>query len=152
MRILEEVNEELERLRPQMDRVRKLEAVIEDLRSQHSHRRQAVAGALEVLHREELDVEELERLSFTSLLSKLRGDREERLSKERREAVAAKARYDAAQRDLDDLEYRFRTARKERDELREGLGRYQHLMQEKEKIILQTNAPRPVTWIRFCSR
>ena len=65
-----------------------------------------------MLYREQEDVEELERLSFASFLARIRGEQAERLDQERREAVAAKARYDAARRDLEDLEPAFRRPRR----------------------------------------
>lgn len=114
MRTLEDINAELEQVRQKLDRARKLSAVMEDLKAQHEERKRAAEDALKVLYREQEDVEELERLSFASFLARIRGEQAERLDQERREAVAAKARYDAARRDLEDLEARFQAAQKER--------------------------------------
>lgn len=96
MRTLEDINAELEQVRQKLDRARKLSAVMEDLKAQHEERKRAAEDALKVLYREQEDVEELERLSFASFLARIRGEQAERLDQERREAVAAKARYDAA--------------------------------------------------------
>ena len=104
MRTLEDINAELEQVRQKLDRARKLSAVMEDLKAQHEERKRAAEDALKVLYREQEDVEELERLSFASFLARIRGEQAERLDQERREAVAAKARYDAARRDLEDLD------------------------------------------------
>ena len=114
MRTLEDINAELEQVRQKLDRARKLSAVMEDLKAQHEERKRAAEDALKVLYREQEDAEELERLSFASFLARIRGEQAERLDQERREAVAAKARYDAARRDLEDLEARFQAAQKER--------------------------------------
>ena len=110
MRTLEDINAELEQVRQKLDRARKLSAVMEDLKAQHEERKRAAEDALKVLYREQEDVEELERLSFASFLARIRGEQAERLDQERREAVAAKARYDAARRDLEGLEARFQAA------------------------------------------
>ena len=137
MRTLEDINAELEQVRQKLDRARKLSAVMEDLKAQHEERKRAAEDALKVLYREQEDVEELERLSFASFLARIRGEQAERLDQERREAVAAKARYDAARRDLEDLEARFQAAQKERAGL-EGLrGRWKALMEEKEELLCQ---------------
>ena len=134
MRTLEDINAELEQVRQKLDRARKLSAVMEDLKAQHEERKRAAEDALKVLYREQEDVEELERLSFASFLARIRGEQAERLDQERREAVAAKARYDAPRRDLEDLEARFQAAQKERAGL-EGLrGRWKALMEEKEDL------------------
>lgn len=115
---------------------------MEDLKAQHEERKRAAEDALKVLYREQEDVEELERLSFASFLARIRGEQAERLDQERREAVAAKARYDAARRDLEDLEARFQAAQKERAGL-EGLrGRWKALMEEKEELLCQAGGER----------
>ena len=126
MRTLEDINAELEQVRQKLDRARKLSAVMEDLKAQHEERKRAAEDALKVLYREQEDVEELERLSFASFLARIRGEQAERLDQERREAVAAKARYDAARRDLEDLEARFQAA----------------LMEEKEELLCQAGGER----------
>ena len=142
MRTLEDINAELEQVRQKLDRARKLSAVMEDLKAQHEERKRAAEDALKVLYREQEDVEELERLSFASFLARIRGEQAERLDQERREAVAAKARYDAARRDLEDLEARFQAAQKERARL-EGLrGRWKALMEEKEELLCQAGGER----------
>ena len=142
MRTLEDINAELEQVRQKLDRARKLSAVMEDLKAQHEERKRAAEDALKVLYREQEDVEELERLSFASFLARIRGEQAERLDQERREAVAAKARYDAARRDLEDLEARFRAAQEERAGL-EGLrGRWKALMEEKEELLCQAGGER----------
>ena len=142
MRTLEDINAELEQVRQKLDRARKLSAVMEDLKAQHEERKRAAEDALKVLYREQEDVEELERLSFASFLARIRGEQAERLDQERREAVAAKARYDAARRDLEDLEARFQAAQKERAGL-EGLrGRWKALMEETEELLCRAGGER----------
>lgn len=142
MRTLEDINAELEQVRQKLDRAWKLSAVMEDLKAQHEERKRAAEEALKVLYREQEDVEELERLSFASFLARIRGEQAERLDQERREAVAAKARYDVARRDLEDLEARFQAAQKERAGL-EGLrGRWKALMEEKEELLCQAGGER----------
>ena len=142
MRTLEDINAELEQVRQKLDRARKLSAVMEDLKAQHEERKRAAEDALKVLYREQEDVEELERLSFASFLARIRGEQAERLDQERREAVAAKARYDAARRDLEDLEARFRAAQEERAGL-EGLrGRWKALMEEYDELLCQAGGER----------
>lgn len=142
MRTLEDINAELEQVRQKLDRARKLSAVMEDLKAQHEERKRAAEDALKVLYREQEDVEELERLSFASFLARIRGEQAERLDQERREAVAAKARYDAARRDLEDLEARFQAAQKERAGLEGLMGRWKALMEEKEELLCQAGGER----------
>ena len=137
MRSQEELDRELDQARQALERARKLDAVLEDLRAQLERCRQAEAQARDILAREQEDVEELEGMSLASFWARLKGDREERLSQERREALAAKARYDAAQRDREDLECRLSEVREERDGLLVQRSRYQELLEEKEELLRQ---------------
>ena len=118
-----------------LERAEKLDAVIRDLQEQQARSRQAKEQAGETLAREQEDVEELEGISLASFWARLRGDREERLNQERREALAAKARYDAAGRDLEDLERRLASALEERAALLERRPRYRALLEEKEELL-----------------
>lgn len=135
MRTQEEMDRELEQAGQALERARKLEAVLRDLQAQREQCCQAEAEARDVLTREEADVEELEGISLASFWARLKGEREERLDQERREALAAKARYDAARRALEDLEGRLASVQKERDSLLTQQSRYQALLEEKEELL-----------------
>src|SRR5699024_9347198 len=88
-----------------------------------------------VLEKERGDVEELERMSLVSFLARIQGDLESRKAEERREAAMAKARYDAAKWDLEDLDRRFRDAVREKESLRGLEKQYQALLNEKEEVL-----------------
>lgn len=135
MRTQEELDRELEQAGQALERARKLETVLRDLQAQREQCCQAEAEARDVLAREEADVDELEGISLASFWARLKGEREERLDQERREALAAKARYDAARRALEDLEGRLASVQKERDSLLTQQSRYQALLEEKEELL-----------------
>ena len=82
-------------------------------------------------HAEREDVEKLERGGLRALLLSLTGDREARLSQERREELAARLQYDQARRDAEDLEERIRDLLQEREELRAVRTRLEALLGEK---------------------
>lgn len=132
MRSLEEINRDLILLQQDEDRSKRLDTMIDDLNSQRIQRRQAVQQAQAILDKEEGDVEELERLSFSSFVARIRGELEERTDRERREAVAAKARYAAAVRDQNDLELRLQALQQELSGLGNLEQRRHALLQEKE--------------------
>src|SRR5699024_4940049 len=77
----------------------------------------------------------LERMSLVSFLATLQGNLEDRKAEERREAAMAKARYDAARWDLEDLDRRYRDAQQERRSLSGIEGEYQALLDEKEALL-----------------
>jgi len=137
MRTLFEIDQELEQVRQKVQTARKLQVTIADLREQIAQYRAAVGEALEVMRREQADVEELESMSFASFVARIRGDREERLEQEKREAEAAKIRYDALARDLEGLEERLRGAQRESSILGDPAIRYGQLLKEKEQVLLR---------------
>lgn len=149
MRSQEELDRELEQARQALDRARKLDVMLGDLQVQEEQCRKAEAEAWEVLNREQADVEELEGMSLASFWARLKGDREERLDQERREALAAKARYDAARRDREDLERRLASVREERDSLLTWQDRYQALLEEKEDLLRRTGGDKARELIRL---
>ena len=88
MRSIQEIDRELERARQKMERSRKLDVILQDLKEQVGRRRQAEEEARAVLEKERGDVEELERMSLVSFLARIQGDLESRKAEERREAGA----------------------------------------------------------------
>ena len=137
MRTLQEINRELERTRQKVERDRKLEIILQDLEAQLTRRQKTEAEAKQMLEQEQGDVAELERMSLVSFLAKIQGNLDRRQEKERREAAMAKARYDAAKWDLEDLNRRLRDARQEQRKLQGIQVQYQALLEEKEQLLLQ---------------
>ena len=137
MRTLQEINRELERTRQKVERDRKLEIILQDLEAQLTRRQKTEAEAKQMLEQEQGDVAELERMSLVSFLAKIQGNLDRRQEKERREAAMAKARYDAAKWDLEDLNRRLRDARQEQKKLQGIQEQYQALLGEKEQLLLQ---------------
>ena len=135
MRNIQEIDRELERARQKMERSRKLDVILQDLKEQSVRRRRAEEEARAVLEKEQGDVEELERMSLVSFLAKIQGDLESRKAEERREAAMAKARYDAAKWDLEDLDRRLRDFAQEKESLKGLEKQYQALLDEKEAVL-----------------
>ena len=135
MRNLQEIDRDIEHVRQKVERYRKLEVILKDLEEQLVRRREIEQAAREVLEKEQGDVEELERMSLVSFLATLQGNLEDRKAEERREAAMAKARYDAARWDLEDLDRRYRDAQQERRSLSGIEGEYQALLDEKEVLL-----------------
>ena len=135
MRNIQEIDRELERARQKMERSRKLDVILQDLKEQSVRRRQAEEEARAVLEKEQGDVEELERMSLVSFLARIQGDLESRKAEEHREAAMAKARYDAAKWDLEDLDRRLRDFAQEKESLKGLEKQYQALLDEKEAVL-----------------
>ena len=135
MRTIQEVNRDLERNRQKMERLRKLDVSQAELERQIANRQRAEQEARAVLEREEGDMRELERISLVAFLAKLQGSLEDRKAEERREAAMAKARYDAARWDLEDLQRHLRDVHQEQERLKAVPAAYQALLDEKETLL-----------------
>ena len=112
-----------------------MEAQWKDLQDQRAERDRRVMETGRVFRKEQDDVDRLEKGGLRALLLSLTGDREVRLSKERREALAAKLQYDQAQRDLEDLDGRIGVLLREKDGLRIDRIRRDALLEEKGELL-----------------
>lgn len=89
----------------------------------------------EAWKREEADVTVLEELTPQALWARIRGNREERLTKEQGEALAAKVKYEQARRAAENANADLERLRREMREL-EGLDKEREaLVREKEAIL-----------------
>ena len=134
---LEELNRELKQLNGALARQGQLEAQLKDLQEQRTERERRVMDTSRVFWEEQEDVDKLEKGGLRSLLLSLTGDKEARLSQERREALAAKLQYDQAQRDLEDIDGRIRAVLGEKDSLRIDRIRRDALLEEKGELLKQ---------------
>ena len=134
---LNEINGELKKLNEALARQSKLEAQLKDLQEQRAEREQRVMDTSRMFWEEQEDVDKLEKGGLRSLLLSITGDKEARLSQERREALAAKLQYDQAQRDLEDIDGRIRAVLGEKDSLRIDRIRRDALLEEKGELLKQ---------------
>lgn len=116
-------------------RLKQVSAQLDDLYRQQEERREKLDEAAQNLRKEEKDVEDLEHLSFKALWTALTGDKEERLSRERREALAAKCKYDQAAEDLRYLEEKLTALIGERNRLQPVPHTLERLWSEKADLL-----------------
>ena len=128
---LNEINRELKELNEALARQGRMEAQLKDLQDQRAERDRRVMETGRVFRKEQDDVDRLEKGGLRALLLSLTGDREVRLSQERREELAARLQYDQARRDAEDLEERIRDLLQEREELRAIRTQLEALLGEK---------------------
>lgn len=133
MRELSQIDGELRQVRRDLDRAGKLDAMLSDLGRQHLYRRRAAAEAFAALNRAE------EKEAF------LASGREAehpvgQLRRDKWEVAQARARYEEAEWDLQDLEERLWDVKAERAGLTEQESRYQALLKEKEQFLCCTGS------------
>ena len=97
-------SEDLRRLRAQMERKRQLEAQVRELRAQRENLTRRAQELKRQTQMELADVDRLEGHSLAAFFYGVIGKMDEKLTKERREAYAARVKYDAASRELSGLE------------------------------------------------
>ena len=106
---------ELTQLREAMGALQRDRALLEILSQQEAQCREAAEQLRQAWDKEQADVDRLERVSLSSLLAGLTGRKEEHLAREEAEAVAARLRYQTAQRQLE-------AALRAREALAQGLS------------------------------
>jgi len=110
----------------------------------HAEIREATASAerlVSQLTAEERDVQRLEGASISALLASLLGTRDEKLYKERQEAIAARLRYDEACVHLERLAAELNRVEGEIAGLDGVEDQYRSLLAEKERVMLEGQAP-----------
>lgn len=132
---LQQINEEWKRLEEARERRERLDRRIDDLRAQRRERKEKEEECAGILAKERADVEALEKRGLKSFLAALSGEKEERLSRERREELEAAVRYDQARRDLEYIDDQLRALLGQREALEDPAGELERLRKEKEALL-----------------
>ena len=132
---LEKLNETWKELTEQASRLSRPAAQLKELECQYAERQQRVEETGAIYRKEQDDVDKLEQGGLRAFFIGLTGNMEERLSKERREAMAAKCQYDQAMSDLEYLDGKIRELRGQQEELKQVQQRLEALSQAKAKLL-----------------
>lgn len=128
--MLEELKKDLAGLSAGLERIKKIESMLLSLGGEERELSVRELELRAVLSKESTDVERLEKTTVTSVLYSLLGSRDEKLEAERREAAAAKLKYDAATWQLDDCRERIGTLRAEKAALSDVPRRYDEVFSQ----------------------
>ena len=93
-------DEQLRALQAQCARKKKLEATVAELRAQRDTYTARTQELEQQFQEEQADVDRLERRSLSAFFYQVIGKMDEKLTQEKREAYAARVKYDAAVREL----------------------------------------------------
>lgn len=132
---LYKIDQAIEALTAAQARRKQLDAQIEELHRQRGERQAKVDETAQSFRKEQDDVDKLEKGGVHAFLLTLIGHKEERLDKERREALAAKLQYDQARSDLEYLENKLNGLIRERDGLRDAPEQLEALWTEKAELV-----------------
>ncbi|NLO98498.1 MAG: hypothetical protein GX091_10625 [Peptococcaceae bacterium] len=124
---------QLKQAQQSVARLHKIDAILQDLKVEQVELARRKYELEKILLKENDDVFKLERTGLASLFYIVLGRFEEKMDKERQEALAAKLKYDQAKRDLADVEARIAELTAER-------GQYLHYPQIFEELCAQKKA------------
>lgn len=113
MRLIEQLREELAGLSEKLERKKKIETMLASLQAKETALARQVQSQGDLLAKENDDVERLERTTLTSVLLSILGRKDDRLSVEQQEALAARLKFEAAAGQLQDCRARYRELRSE---------------------------------------
>lgn len=134
---LKQIQSEWLKLTEQASRLSQAGAQLAELERQRNERQQRVTETGAIYRREQDDVDRLEKGGLRAFFLELTGNMEERLTKERREAMAAKCQYDQAVSDLEYLDGRIRELRGQQETLKHVRQRLEQLSGEKAELLKQ---------------
>jgi len=130
-------DERIKELHRQKLQKKHLQAMELELERQRAEVAKKAAELKEIKRKEQLDVDKLEGKSIKALFFTLAGTKEEKLSQELQEAYAAAMKYDAAQRDLQEIIYDLEICKEDLEKL-EGIEKeYEHLLEQKKNSLKQ---------------
>lgn len=137
--MLDELNKRMEEARQGIARFHKIEGMLRQLHDQRSVLQKRERELKARLEKENEDVEKLMKMSLSSMLASILGNRTERLNKEEREALEAKACYDACKSELADVEAQIAELTFERGRYARAQADYDRLFAEKTMVLRQGN-------------
>ena len=128
---METYNEQLRTLQTQMGMETRLSNRQQELRRQKQELEKKVSDLDWKRRIEQEDVEKLEQGSLANFFARVTGKMGEKLDKEKREALEAAVKYDAAAAELRDVEEQLRLCGKELMEVRGSKQKYERVWNEK---------------------
>ena len=128
-------DQQLRRLQEQCARKKKLEATAAELQGQQEAYAARVRELEQAFQEEQADVDRLEGRSLSALLYNALGKMDEKLTREKQEAYAARLKYDTAARELAAIQGELRRCQGELASLGDCEGCYRALFQEKTQAV-----------------
>ncbi len=137
-----EINEKIEQAQQGMARLHKINSMIEQLESEREGLNRKKDKLKIIMEKENCDVEKLESKSIAAVFYSVLGNLDERVEKERKEALAAKLKYGQVAKDLDDVIYQISKLNSERLHYVDCQKNYDSLYARKrEELIKEKGEP-----------
>ncbi len=131
-------DQELQKLQEQITQAHQLDGKLRELRSQQEILSSRLRELSQRKAKEQADVDRLEGATLVSIIARITGKLDEKLDQERREAYAAKAKYDAAVGELEAVKLDLERYGKEYSRLKNSERLYEQVLQQKTEAVKQT--------------
>ncbi|MDQ0231682.1 hypothetical protein [Metabacillus malikii] len=136
-----EINEQLIEIQGHLRKKDKYEAQLEDYKDELEAIEHRLAQLESRLQSEQEDVEKLERFSLTNLFATLSGKKDEKLSVEKQEYLAAKHKLEEAKKTRVEIDDAMILISEKLIQLENAEYRYQQLLKQKEEMIKTSSTP-----------
>jgi len=140
--MLENLNRQIQETKEQERRARRLKIQLEEARRSLEVKSQRRAELATILQREEQDVKKLEGMSLERLFHTVLGSQEDKLKKERQEALAARLKLDQARAEVSALEADITYMEKELAQAETIYTHLEDLLRQKEALLSTASDPR----------
>ena len=110
----QEINEKIKQAQQGIARSHKIDSMLTELGKEQEMLYGKSSELKAIMESEKYDVEKLENTSIASVFYSILGSLDEHVKEERKEALAAKLKYDQSVRDLDDVKYQISKLNSER--------------------------------------
>ena len=134
-----QIDEALRLAQQGIARKRKLEAMIKALEFDRTSFAGHARDMEERLKKENLDVQKLENMSLKKVIYTIFSILVERTEKEKEEALEVKLKYDAAKKDVEDIDQKIKVCKDELAQYADIQQRYDSLYAKKQEMLMQTS-------------
>lgn len=133
--MLAPLNERLVNVKEKLRQKQKMASLLKATETDLAQAEKQAKEYLQILHKEERDVQQLERLSLTNFFYTVIGRKLEKLTKEQEEVLAARLKYDEAVRVVEELKEEAAELKRKLADLEGCEAEYQDILREKERLI-----------------
>jgi len=132
--------EQLKHLQERVLQKKSIEAKLRELKAQQSELESNVRDYKEIMWKEQIDVERLEKISLANIFYTIVGKKEDMLYKEKMDAYAAEVKYNSAVQELDLIKEDIRRMQAQLREISGYEKQYEILLKQKETAIKESGS------------
>ncbi len=134
-----EINEKIESAFQGMKQLEKIDNILLKLQDEQEELENKVSKLKVTVEKEEKDVDNLENKSIAKIFYSFLGNLDERVEKERREALSARLKYNQGVRDLSSVTRKIKELNLERAKHLDCKVEYHKLFEEKKQLLIASN-------------